>query len=172
MPHDNTAHLIKNGAVIDEGDGWIVLAKDASVIPKDGQVLAPVELWNELRGEVVDSSAESSTVGIWLDSNESPELIANDIDRLPIIAINFPVFSDGRGYSYARTLREQYNFSGDIRAIGDVLPDQVAYMTRCGFSSFELRSDRDPADALARLGDFSDAYQASQDERLPLFARR
>lgn len=170
--NDNTMPHLLVGKELVGNDGWITLAKDAAYVPGSEQVLLTVDLWIEHRESLLAKTVASEKVGVWLDSNESPELIAKDVNSFSVIAINFPVFADGRGYSYARTLREEYKFTKDLRAIGDVLPDQLAYMARCGFSSFELRGDKDPSDAIQRFSDFSEAYQASQDQAKPLFARR
>ena len=110
--------------------------------------------------------------GIWLDTNEQVEEIPDDLEHFQVIALNFPKFTDGRHYSSARLLRERYGYKGEIRAIGDVLRDQLFYMRRCGFDAFAIRADRDPEDALQSLKDFSVRYQAAVDERLPLFRRR
>ncbi|MFK8022007.1 MAG: DUF934 domain-containing protein [Pseudomonadales bacterium] len=170
MPHDaeRQSQLILNRTLVAGGDEWTLLDKDADTLPLGGAFIVAANLWNQFREQLLRQDKRA----VWLDSNESPELIADDLQNIELIAINFPVFSDGRGFSYARTLREEYKYAGDIRAIGDVLPDQLAYMARCGFSSFELRGDKDAFDAISRFDDFSDAYQASQDRPLPLFARR
>jgi len=116
--------------------------------------------------------ARGEPLGIWLDSSEHPEAEADALAHVQLVAINFPVFSDGRGYSYARLLREKFGFAGELRAIGDVLRDQLFLLRRCGFDSFEIRADRDPADALASLGDFRHVYQsATVDTDAPLLLR-
>jgi uncharacterized protein (DUF934 family) len=74
---------------------------------------------------------------------------------LPVVAIHFPTFTDGRGYSLARLLRQRHGFGGDLRATGDVLRDQIYLLHKCGFSSFALREDQDPEEALAALRDYS-----------------
>jgi len=79
---------------------------------------------------------------------------------------------DGRGYSIARLLRERYGWRGELRAIGDVLRDQLFYLTRCGFDAFELRAGQDAQAALTALADFSEAYQSSVERPQPLFRRR
>jgi uncharacterized protein (DUF934 family) len=86
--------------------------------------------------------------------------------------VNFPKFADGRGYSTARLLRERYGYHGEIRAIGDVLHDQLFFMKRCGFDAYAVRADKDIEAALAGFDDFSDAYQAAVDQPQPLFRRR
>ena len=118
----------------------------------------PLHLWEARREELL---ARREPLGIWLDSSEHPEALADALAHLQLVAINFPVFSDGRGYSCARLLREKYGFTGELRAIGDVLRDQLFLMRRCGFDSFEIRADRDAADALAGLGDFTHVYQCA-----------
>ena len=160
--------IIRDGMVV--ADDWLFVADKESPdqpVPA-GPVIVPVSTWVAQR----ETLADRERLGVWLDSDEGPEIIADDVNRFDIIAINFPVFSDGRGYSYARQLRERYNFSGELRAIGDVLRDQLFYMARCGFNAFAVRPDRDIRDALAGLRDFSESYQAAVDQREPLFRRR
>ena len=72
----------------------------------------------------------------------------------------------------ARILREQYHFNGELRAVGDVLPDQLFYMKRCGFDAYQLRADKNIEEALCSLNDFSVSYQAAVDEPLPHFKRQ
>src|SRR5690606_585450 len=103
---------------------------------------------------------------------EEAELIADDLDSFAVIALNFPVFSDGRNYSNARLLRDRYQYQGELRSIGDVLRDQLFFMRRCGFNAYALREDHDPHPALASLQDFSEVYQSATDQPLPLFRRR
>lgn len=161
--------LIKDGAIIH--DDWKLLDKEidsASKLPP-GNIIVPLQLWLQNKTEI---EQRDTAVGIWLDSDQPPRLLEGDIDSLALIAINFPVFSDGRGYSYARELREHYHYSGEIRAIGDVLRDQLFYLQRCGFDAFLLRSDKDAELALASFDDFSDSYQAAVHQTQPLFLRR
>ena len=131
--------------------------------------IVPLDFHLQYRSPLDDYSGEK---GVWLDSHETPEAIAGDLESLAIIALNFPVFRDGRPYSNARELREHYRYRGEVRAIGDVLRDQLFYMARCGFDSFALRHDQDPETCLAAFRDFSTGYQASIDQPVPLFRRR
>ncbi len=110
-------------------------------------------------------------VGIELSPDEDPAAFAADLDRFSLIAIRFPRFTDGRGYSIARELRQLHGWRGHLRATGDVLRDQLFYLARCGFDQYELRDDQDVARAIAAFGDFSEAYQAAVD-RGALFERR
>jgi uncharacterized protein (DUF934 family) len=86
--------------------------------------------------------------------------------------VKFPSFTDGRGYSVGRLLRERYGWTGELRAVGDIQRDQLFYLARCGFNAFALREGEDVDAALTAFADFSERYQASVDQPLPLFRRR
>ena len=161
--------LIKNGAVVN--DSWHVLDKDATLdgLPNSDSIIVPLALWLEHSHAL---KARDGGLGVWLDSDEEVESIAGDLDQFQVIALNFPVFSDGRNYSNARLLRDRYQYQGEVRAIGDVLRDQLFLMQRCGFDAFALRADRNAEEALESLKDFSNCYQAATDQPLPLFRRR
>ncbi|MBV2205374.1 MULTISPECIES: DUF934 domain-containing protein [Stutzerimonas stutzeri group] len=161
--------IIKNEQIIDET--WHLLPKEETLdgLSNCDDVIVPLHLWIDHAHAL---KARDGGLGIWLDSNEEVEEIADDLEHFQVIALNFPKFTDGRHYSSARLLRERYGYKGEIRAIGDVLRDQLFYMRRCGFDAFAVRADRDPEDALQSLKDFSVRYQAAVDERLPLFRRR
>ena len=134
----------------------------------DGPALLPVTVWNENQ----DAFAGRNDIGVWFDSHDEPETVAGDLNQLPLIAVNFPKFTDGRGYSIARLLRERHGYTGELRAVGDVLLDQLFYMKRCGFDSYVLRADKDINKADGCLNVFSNAYQAAVDVKEPLFRRR
>jgi len=161
--------LIKNGAVVN--DSWHVLDKDATLdgLPNSDSIIVPLALWLEHSHAL---KARDGGLGVWLDSDEEVESIAGDLDQFQVIALNFPVFSDGRNYSNARLLRDRYQYQGEVRAIGDVLRDQLFFMQRCGFDAFALRADRNAEEALESLKVFSNCYQAATDQPLPLFRRR
>ncbi|TNF34349.1 MAG: DUF934 domain-containing protein [Gammaproteobacteria bacterium] len=149
-------------------DGWQLLDKAFSGALPDGKVIVPLAYWQAHQ----DSLSGNPDVGVWLDSDEGPETLAGQLTGLPMIAIRFPAFADGRGYSTARILRDRMGYHGDLRAFGDVLRDQLFYLQRCGFSSFAIREDRSAEDALASLGDFSVSYQGGSDDPQPLFRKR
>jgi uncharacterized protein (DUF934 family) len=111
-------------------------------------------------------------VGVWLAPDSEPGELAAFTSELKFIAVDFPAFKDGRGFSTAALLRRRYGFRGELRAIGDVLIDQLFYMRRVGFTSFALRVDQDPETAVTALRTFTDVYQASVDQPLPYFRRR
>ena len=139
-----------------------------SVALPEGELIVPLAVW-KLRGAEL---AARPRLGVWLASHEGPEEIAADVARFAVIAVDFPKFADGRGYSSAALLRTRYGYNGELRAIGDVLQDQLFYMKRVGFNAFQLRADKNIDAALKSLNDFTDGYQASTDQPLPLFRRR
>lgn len=109
---------------------------------------------------------------VWISPDEDFEPHVPQLCKLSLIAVDFPNFLDGRGYSIATLLRARYHWSGELRAIGDVLRDQLNYMRRCGFNSFAVRADKDIHDALLSFNHYSVKYQGAVDEPLPLFRRR
>lgn len=161
--------IIKGEQVIDES--WHLLPKEVTLeeLSNCDDLIVPLQLWREHAHAL---KARDGGLGIWLDADEAVEEIADDLQHFQVVALNFPVFTDGRHYSSARLLRERYGYKGEIRAIGDVLRDQLFYMRRCGFDAFAVRPDRDPYDALQGLKEFSVTYQAGVDDPLPLFRRR
>ncbi len=160
--------LVKDGAIVD--DGWTLLDKSAEDISvPEGAVIVPLNVWLA-QCEVL---RERSDVGVWLDSDETAEQIGADATALPLIALNFPSFNDGRAFSTARLLRERYQFKGELRAVGEFVRDQLCYLRRCGFNAFAFSDDSvDLQGALKSLNDFSEYYQAAVDQPLPLFRRR
>ena len=102
--------------------------------------------------------------------DDARELIAH-LDRIQLVEVNFPAFGDGRGYSSARILREA-GYEGELRAVGDVLVDQVAYMRRCGFDAFEPDQPLDKADVEAALDRWPEVYQQAADARVPIWNKR
>jgi uncharacterized protein (DUF934 family) len=160
--------LIKDRAIVD--DRWTLLRDATSLadVPINNPVIVPLALW-QAEHEVL---AGRNAVGVWLKPSDDPDALASDVAHLPLIAIDFPKFVDGRGYSSARLLREKYHFGGELRAIGDVLRDQLYYLRQCGFDAFAVRADRNFADAIGGLDDFSDNYQSTVVQPVPLFRRR
>ncbi|MFT4103290.1 MAG: DUF934 domain-containing protein, partial [Burkholderiaceae bacterium] len=116
-------------------------------------------------------AAHEGPLGVLLGPADDPDQIADALPRLKLVAIEFPNFTDGRGYSIARLLRQRLRYEGELRAVGDVLRDQLFFYARCGFDTFALRDDQDVDDALRGFEDFSEVYQAAVD-RGPLFERR
>ena len=156
--------LIKDGRVA--ADPWVE-AQDAA--PQGSTpILLPLKVWLERREALGGAGA---CWGVLLEPADDPSVLADDLPALGLVAVRFPSFTDGRGYSTARLLRQRHGYRGELRAVGDVLRDQIFLLARCGFDAFALRDDQDPAEAIAALGDFSEAYQAAAD-RGALFERR
>ncbi|MBX9716604.1 MAG: DUF934 domain-containing protein [Burkholderiaceae bacterium] len=166
------ATLIKNANIA--ADSWLRLdpAADGSVpvLPEAADLLVALPLWQGMGATLL--ARGGGRLGVWLDADEDPALIADSLQALDLIAINFPQFTDGRGYSSARLLRERYGWTGELRAMGDIQRDQLHYLSRCGFDAFLLNDGIDPLAALPALNAFSEAYQAAVDRPLPLFRRR
>jgi uncharacterized protein (DUF934 family) len=104
-------------------------------------------------------------LGVRLRSDQSPELIAADLPQLRLVALEFPAFRDGRAYSYARILRERYGFTGEIRAVGDVLMEQLHFMLRTGFNAFEITGLDPLKEYRTAMQDFTVWYQPTGDGR-------
>jgi uncharacterized protein (DUF934 family) len=169
------ASIIKNRAVVDN-DAWqVVQAAEDGALPEvsalpAGQVLVPLAYWLAHRDALVAAKTKDQ-LGVWLSPDSEPAEIAGDLDKISLIGAHFPAFSDGRGFSTAHLLRSQYGWTGELRAFGDVLRDLLFHLERCGFDSFAVRADKDIHDALKAFGEFSDVYQGSNDEPLPLYRR-
>lgn len=122
-------------------------------------------------GRIIDEASPPPDMAV-LEAGDDPAKLAGALERLRTVAVRFPAFGDGRGYSIGRLLRERYGFRGELRAIGAVARDHLYFMAQCGFDAFELRAGEDPKAALAAFNDFSEAYQASVARPQPLFRRR
>jgi len=149
-------------------DPWTTL-KDEDPLPADGAIIVTLARWQANRDALL---ARPGPLGIFLKSDQPPSLIAADIERFDVIALNFPKFTNGRAYSSARLLRERYGYRGELRAVGNVLRDQLQFMLRCGFDSFEVSATADVATWLKAFRDFSLAYQPATDARTPVTALR
>ena len=146
-----------------------VRVEDEATLPKAGAVLVSLARFQTEREALLARDAE---LGVWLASDETPSAIAGDLDRLGLVALDFPVFSDGRAYSSARLLRERYGFEGELRAIGDVLCEQLPYMLRSGFNSFEMASPKALEEFEAVVGEVRVVYQPTGDGRETALGRR
>lgn len=114
---------------------------------------------------------QSNATAVRLEDGEDARALIPYLDRLALIEIGFSAFGDGRGYSAARILRES-GYTGELRAQGDVLIDQLAFMRRCGFDSFAPEKPLDEDDAAAALARWPEVYQAAADDRTPIWEKR
>jgi uncharacterized protein (DUF934 family) len=162
--------LIKDLSIVD--NTWQLLEKSESAettnVPA-GSVIVPLSVWLAQKDSLTTRASE---IGVWLDSDETADLLGNDAQQLALVAVNFPTFMDGRGFTAARLLRERFGFTGELRAIGGIIRDQLFYLKRCGFNAFQFADDSKLEDAMASLNDFSETYQAAADQPIPLFRRR
>jgi uncharacterized protein (DUF934 family) len=160
--------MIKDGKIIENNWKLVTTAEELSIA---SNLLVSLELWQEHK-EALSARISSQSIGLWLQNDQCVSALADELNQLTVIAIDFPVFVDGRGFSVARLLRDRYAYTGEIRATGAVIRDQLCYLKRCGFTAFDLDESIDLEAALASLGDFSEAYQTSADQHTPLFRRR
>lgn len=162
--------IIRDRAVVNDDWEILQLSEDDSadtVLVPEGKVIVPLKVWLLQKNTL----SERSELGVWFSSDEQAKELGQDIHRFSVIAIDFPKFADGRGYSIAYNLRTRLGYVGELRAIGDVLRDQLFYMQRVGFNAFAVRADKNIHDALKSLSDFSETYQTSVDQTQPLFRR-
>jgi uncharacterized protein (DUF934 family) len=163
--HPHPKHYLKDGQIVT--NNWQLVTADTAQLPS-GNILVPAAYWQANQQQLADHSGE---VGVWIDSHEEIEAFSSSIAAAPVIAINFPKFVDGRGFSLARLLRERFGYIGEIRAVGHFIRDQLFMMQRCGFNAFQFDSEIDLAAASQSLNDFSDSYQVAVDQPEPLFRR-
>ena len=114
---------------------------------------------------------QSNASAVRIEPGDDARELVPHLERLALVEVNFPAFGDGRGYSSARILREA-GYDGELRAVGDVLVDQLAYMRRCGFDAFESDQQLDMDDVEAAFDRWPDVYQKAADTRTPIWAKR
>jgi uncharacterized protein (DUF934 family) len=153
------------------------IIKDGRVVadPWQGGALSSPQEMNDSGAltltTALDATPAEAPLAVVLQPDQPPSTIEGDLNRLALVAINFPVFTDGRCFSYARELRE-LGYIGEIRATGNFIRDQLFFMQRCGFTAFQFKNHANLQEVLPSLSDFSDAYQAAVDEPRPLYRRR
>jgi uncharacterized protein (DUF934 family) len=150
--------LIRHGAITE--DDWI--PADDGEGRHDARQILTLEQWQ--------AAEDKQGTGVQLEPDHACAPLLDHLDEIALIAINFPVFTDGRGFSYGRELREK-GYDGELRAVGNFIRDQVYYLSRCGFDAFQLDDESALPGVLLSLADFSEYYQASANEPQPLFRR-
>lgn len=158
---NNLLCLQEGGARIVEDDPW-TLVRDLEAPLPECQVILPLARWLE----------NPQQNAIWLGPDDEVEGLELWFGQLRLIALDFPSFRDGRAYSQAYLLRTRLGWNGELRAVGDVLRDQLSHMRQCGFDSFAVREDKSAEDALKGLAGMSVLYGRSVIEPRPLFRRR
>lgn len=155
--------LIKDGAIIDNQYEWL---QDIDSTTNEKSIVA-AQKW------LSEKDTIGKVAGIWLDAGDGTEILEGiDLNQFNVIGINFPAFADGRGFSYARLLRERFDYQGEVRALGGFIPDQLGYLLRVGFNSFQFAEDVDLEKALLLHKPFSVAYQGDVADPRPIFLRR
>ena len=166
------AQLIKHGVATT--DSWQILDLAAGESPEtvalpEGDVIFPLAVWQARKDEIVSRP----TIGLLLQPADRVEDVAGELASFNLIAVNFPKFVDGRGYSTAALLRQRHGYTGELRAVGDVLHDQLFFMRRVGFDSYALKDGKSLDYAIAAgFKPFTEAYQGATDQAQPYFRRR
>lgn len=160
--------VIKDNSIIEDNWQRIDQIDNDEPLP-EGNVIVPFDYWLANR-EVLAN--RNSGLGVCINGDVETEEVAKYLDHFSMIALEFPKFTDGRSYSHARLLRDRYEFKGELRAVGDVLRDQLFFMLRCGIDSFELRKDKDIEDALHAFSEITIRYQAAADCPQPAYKSR
>ncbi len=148
--------LIRNGTFAD--DIFVTVADDAAL--PDGGTIVTLARFAAERDALL---ARNAPLGLRLKSSESPESLGADAQRLSVIVLEFPIFRDGRAFSWARMLRTRLGYTGEIRAAGHFLYDQLAFMVRTGFDGFEVPDGFTLEQFRRALGEISHVYQPSAD---------
>ena len=165
--------IIKNDRIVE--DAWQVLkladgeAAETVALPQ-AATLFPLAVWQARKNEIISCHKR---IGLLLRPEDKVEEIADDLHYFVVIAVHFPKFVDGRGYSTAALLRQRYHYPGELRAVGDVLHDQLFFMKRVGFDSYALKEGKSAVHAINKgFSVFSEVYQAATDQPEPYFRRR
>ena len=158
--------ILKHGAL--QPNDWLTVADDAA-LPEGKPVVISLDRWLKER---VTLAGRNAPLGLRFKSDQSPVTVAEDLERFSLIVLEFPKFTDGRGYSQARILRQRLGYTGELRATGNVLRDQYLFMDRCGIDSVELTEEANVAGFLESLGEFSIWYQPAADKRPTVLSLR
>jgi uncharacterized protein (DUF934 family) len=153
--------LLRDGRVV--ADDWTYLDDAGTVASAEGGVILSLARWVAERSAWLEAPGR---LGVVLSAAHKVEQLAPDLTRFDLIVAEFPGPSDGRGYTQGRLLRERYRYAGELRAAGYVRRDQIFFLARCGFNSFEL-PESELAAATGAFHTFSAAYQPANDAGLP-----
>jgi len=160
--------IIRDARLVD--DEWTRVDSDIGVdfalTASDARLIVPLAVYVRLQQSAWPAE-RNRRLGLLLGPEDAPEDCLPFLAQLPLIAVRFPAFTDGRGYSAGRLIRGRYGYTGELRAVGDILRDQLYFLKQCGFNAFDLRPGQDLAEALAAFGDYAWAAGAARlaDER-------
>ncbi len=149
--------LIKDGRFTDDR---FVFVPEGAAFPEDGGVMVTLARFQSERDTLL---AHHAPVAVRIASSENPDVLKDDLAHIAAVAIEFPVFKDGRGFSWARMLRTRFGYKGEIRAVGHFLYDQLAFLVRVGFDAFDVRQDFRIEDFERAMTEMSYVYQPSAD---------
>lgn len=156
-------------------DGHMVEVEDPFTHVSDDQEIATGDVIVSLTRYQSEGSgllADGRALGVRLNSDDEVEALAGELDRLAVVALDFPKFRDGRAYTSARLLRERFGFTGEVRAVGDVIREQAGFMVRCGFDAFEPADASSPQEWEKAANRYRHVYQRAADAREPVFVER
>lgn len=157
--------LIKNGKIV--ADEWTTVS-DEDALPY-GPVIVSLDRWKNEQEALI---ARDGKLGICLKSGEEPSQIAEHLQHFDVVALEFPIYRNGRAFSYANLLRERYGYKGEVRAVGNVLRDQFYFMVRVGFDALEVRDEITPQIFQEAIGSFTYDYQPSADNKPSVLSLR
>lgn len=157
----------ENKIVVD--DWLLVVSEEEQASLPEGKIIVPFTYWMQNRAQLLERKEK---VAVCINGDDMTEDVAEELQHFDLIALEFPKFTDGRSYSHARLLRERYGYTGELRAVGNVLRDQLFYMQRCGIDSYQVSEDKDIEDALSGLSGFSVTYQSAADGKEPVYKNR
>jgi uncharacterized protein (DUF934 family) len=166
---ENTIVIVDGVATAIDDDPWNIVSQNISSNLTAYEIIAFIDWQKHLDSQ---PPQDISKLGVSLQPDDDPAVLTPWVSTLPLIVLEFPSFKDGRAYTQAALLRTRYGFKGDLRAVGDVLRDQLAAMRHCGFSSFNVRKDKSAVDALKGLTGFDMIYARSVTNPEPLFRNR
>ena len=168
MRRNSNGLIIKDQKIVQ--DSWHRLTDiSADTELPAGDIIIPFAAW---LADKTRWSAHSGRVAVCAGGDDDLDTLGGVAWQFALIALVFPVFTDGRAYSMARLLRERYHFKGELRAVGNVLRDQLFFMGRCGINAFCLSEDKDIEDALNAFTELSVKYQATATGEQPLYRYR
>jgi uncharacterized protein (DUF934 family) len=164
-----TGRILRRRELIE--DEWTLIedTRAAGAGPAGGKLIVTLARWRIEREALLTAQA---AVGVLVPNTADVEAIYPEIGDRPLIALQFPTFSDGRALSQAVVLRRRLGFEGELRALGDVIRDLVFWLARCGFDSIVPRQDQSLEACKEALDELTVAYQAAADEHIPVWVRR
>lgn len=145
--------LIKDKSIIEDQQQFIA---DDQPLPNDGDITVSLGRWLKDRNTLLNHKGK---LGVRLEPSDATAEIAEDLKKLALVEVNFPVYTDGRAFSHAQLVRDRYQYQGEIRAVGEFMADQVFYLSRVGVNAFQLPDPAQLPVALNTLNDFSRSYQ-------------